>query len=94
VCRSTRVTADRDEQPPEALAREGRLRRLAAAEGRPQLGIDALVGGDRRGWAGQAQAQEGLPERRSLGFVEIEKGVIDVEKDGAQAVQAATWRGR
>jgi hypothetical protein len=92
--RLARVGADRGEQPVEALARERGLRRLAAPEGRPQLVVDALVGGDGGRRARQAEPEEGLPEGRSLGPVEVEKGVVDVEEDGAEAVQAATWRGR
>jgi hypothetical protein len=94
AARSPRVAADRQQQAPEAFARERRLRRLAAPEGGPQLGVDALVGGDGRGRARQAEPEEGLPEGRSLGLVEIEKRVVDVEEDGAEAVQAVTWRGR
>ena len=41
-----------------------------------------------------AEGEEGFAERGALGPVEIEERVIDVEEDGAEAVQAATWRGR
>jgi len=81
------------QQPPEALARERLLRDLAAAERRPQLGVDPLVGGERGGGTGQAEGAEGLAQRRSLGLVEVEQRVVDVEQDGAEAGQA-TWRGR
>jgi len=89
-----RVAADVHQQPAEALARERRLRDLPAPERRPQLGVDLLVGGDGGRRTGQAEAEESLSQGLALGLVEIEKGVIDVEEDGAEAVQAATWRGR
>jgi hypothetical protein len=82
------------QQPGEALPRERLLRDLAAAEGGPQLRVDALVRGDRGRGTGQAEGAKGLLQGRALGPVEIEKGVVDVEEDGAEAVQAATWRGR
>jgi hypothetical protein len=88
------IAACLGEQPAEALASQGRLRRLAAAKGGPQLGVDALVGGGRRARAAEAEAEEGQLEGRALGPVEIEEGVVDVEEDGAKAVQAVTWRGR
>jgi hypothetical protein len=92
--RGPRARAELAKQPAEALGREGRLGDLAASEGGPQLRVDALVGGDGGRRAGQAQAAEGQLQRPALGPVEIEKGVVDVEEDGAEAVQAATWRGR
>jgi hypothetical protein len=88
------IASDLAEQAAEALAGERGLGDLAAAEGGPEVVVDALVGGDRRGGAAEAEGEEGFAERGALGLVEIEKGVIDVEEDGAEAGQAATWRGR
>jgi hypothetical protein len=88
------VAPDLAEEAAEALAGESGLADLAAAEGGPEVVVDALVGGDRRGGAGMAEGEEGFAERSALGLVEIEERVIDVEEDGAEAVQAATWRGR
>lgn len=85
---------DLAEEAAEALAGERGLADLAAPEGGPEVVVDALVGGDRRGGTGMAEGEESFAERSALGPVEIEKGVIDVEEDGAEAVQAATWRGR
>ena len=83
------IAPDLAQQAAEALAGERGLGDLAAAEGRPEVVVDALVGGDRGRGAGEAEREEGLPERRALGLVEIEEGVIDVEENGAEAVQAA-----
>jgi hypothetical protein len=91
--RATPVAADVSQQPAKALASERRLADLAAAKGRPQLRVDALVGRDRGGRTGQSEGAEGLPEGRAFGAVEVEQGVVDVEEDGAQAGQV-TWRGR
>jgi hypothetical protein len=88
------VAPDLAEEAAEALAGECFLADLAAAEGGPEVVVDALVGGDGRGGAGEAEGEEGFAERYALGPVEIEEGVVDVEEDGAEAVQAATWRGR
>jgi hypothetical protein len=91
---ATRVAPDLAEQAPEALAGERGLGDLAAAVGRPQVCVDALVGGDGGPRAAQAQREQGLAERRPLGAVEVQERVVDVEEDGAEAGQAATWRGR
>jgi hypothetical protein len=88
------IAADLAEQAAEALAGEGGLADLAAAEGGPEVVVDALVGGDRRRRAAEAEGEEGLAEGPSLGLVEVEERVIDVEEDGAEGGQAATWRGR
>jgi hypothetical protein len=88
------VAADLAEEAAEALAGERGLADLTAAEGGPEVVVDALVGGDRRGRTGEAEGEEGFAQRGALGPVEIEEGVIDVEEDGAETVQAATWRGR
>ena len=88
------VAPDLAQQPPESLARERRLRDLAAPVGGPEVVVDPLVRGDRRRGAGEAQPREGLPERRALRLVEIEEGVIDVEENGLETVQGPTWRGR
>jgi len=89
-----RVAADLAKQEAEALAGERGLGDLAAAVGRPQVVVDALVGGDGRGRTAEAEREQRLAERRPLGPVEVEERVVDVEEDGAEAVQAATWRGR
>jgi hypothetical protein len=81
------------QEPAEALARKRLLSDLAAPEAGPQLRVDALVRGDRGRGTGQAEGTKGLLQGRALGPVEIEKGVVDVEEDGAEAGQA-TWRGR
>jgi hypothetical protein len=88
------IASDLAEQAAEALAGERGLGDLAAAEGGPEVVVDALVGGDRGGGTGKAEGAERLPERGALGLVEVEERVVDVEEDGAEAVQAATWRGR
>jgi hypothetical protein len=88
------VAPDFPQEAAEPLPREGGLGDLAPAEGRPQVVVDPLVRGDRGRGAGEARRREGLAERQALGPVEIEQRVIDVEEDGAEAVQAATWRGR
>jgi len=88
------VAPDLAQQPAEALAGERRLRDLAAAECSPEVVVDPLVRRDRRKGAGEAQRREGSPERPALGLVEIEKRVVDVEEDGAEGGQEATWRGR
>jgi hypothetical protein len=88
------VAPDLAKQAAEALAGERGLADLAAAEGGPEVVVDALVRGDRRGGTGKAEGEEGFAECCALGPVEIEKGVVDVEEDGAEAFQAATWRGR
>ena len=88
------IAPDLEQQAAEALAGERGLADLAAAEGGPEVVVDALVGGDRRRAAAEAEGEEGLAERRSLGLVEVEQRVIDVEEDGAEGGQAATWRGR
>ena len=87
------IAPDLAEQAAEALAGECFLADLAAAEGGPEVVVDPLVGGDRRGGAGKTEGEKGFAERRALGPVEVEKSVIDVEEDGAEAVQATTWRG-
>ncbi|HSD66637.1 MAG TPA: hypothetical protein VLF95_08040, partial [Vicinamibacteria bacterium] len=89
-----RVAPDLAEQAAEALAGERGLADLAPPEGGPQVVVDALVGGDRRRRAGEPEGEEGLAERPALGTVEVQESVIDVEEDGAEAGQAATWRGR
>jgi hypothetical protein len=88
------IAPDLAEQAAEALAGEGGLPDLAAAEGRPQVVVDALVGGDRGAGAGEAESEEGLAKGGALGLVEVEERVVDVEEDGAEGGQAATWRGR
>jgi hypothetical protein len=88
------VAPDPVEQSAKALAGEGGLADLPAAEGGPEVVVDALVGGDRREGARKAEGEEGFAERRALGPVEVEESVIDVEEDGAEAFQAATSRGR
>jgi hypothetical protein len=88
------VAPDLAQQPPEALAGESGLRGLAPAEGGPQLVVDPPVRGNRGRGAGEALRREGVPEGRALGPVVVEEGVVDVEEDGAEAVQATTWRGR
>jgi hypothetical protein len=55
------VAPDIAQQPPESLARERRLRDLAATVGGPQIVVDPLVrGGGRRG-AGEPEGREGFP---------------------------------
>jgi hypothetical protein len=91
---AARVAPDLAEQAPEALAGEGGLGDLAPPVGRPQVLVDALVGGDGRAGAAEAEGAQGLAEGRTLGPVEVQERVVDVEEDGAEAGQAATWRGR
>jgi hypothetical protein len=92
--RAARVAARLAQQAAEALAGERLLGRLAAAEGGPQLVVDAPVGRDAGRGARQAEGAQGLPQGRALGLLEVEQRVVDVEQDDAQAGQAATWRGR
>jgi hypothetical protein len=56
--------------------------------------VDALVGGDGGGRAGEPEREEGPLQGRALGPIEVEQGVIDVEEYGAEMVQGPTWRGR
>jgi hypothetical protein len=88
------VAPDLAKEAAEALPGERGLGDLAAAVRRPQVVVDAPEGGERRGRAAEAERPQGLPERRPLGAVEVQEGVVDVEEDGAEAAQAATWRGR
>jgi hypothetical protein len=88
------IAVDLAQQAAEALARERGLGDLAPAVRRPEVVVDALVGGDRRRGAGEAEREKSLPERRALRLVEIEKGVVDVEENGPETVQGPTWRGR
>jgi hypothetical protein len=81
------------QEPTETLAGEGRLGDLAAAERGPELRVDALVRVDGGRGTRQAEGPKGLLQGDALGLVEVEKGVVDVEQDGAEAGQA-TWRGR
>ena len=92
--RAPGIAPDLAEQAAEALAGERGLCDLASAESRPEVVVDALVGGDRGRGAGEAEREKSPPERRTLGLVEIEKGVIDVEENGLETVQGPTWRGR
>jgi hypothetical protein len=92
--RATGIPSDLAQQASEALAGERRLGDLAAPEGRPDVVVDALVGGDRGGGTGEAEREKGFAQRRALGLVEIEKGVVDVEENGLETVQGPTWRGR
>jgi len=88
------IAPDLAQEPAEALAGEGGLGRLAAAERRPQVVVDAAVGDDGGGRAPEPERAKGLPQRGALGPVEVEERVIDVEEYGGEAVQAATWRDR
>jgi len=88
------IAPDLAQQASKALAGERGLRDLAASEGRPEVVVDALVGGGRGGGTGEAERDEGLTQRRALGLVEIQKGVVDVEENGLETVQGPTWRGR
>jgi hypothetical protein len=88
------VAPDLAQQAAETLAGEVRLRDLAAPVSGPEVVVDPLVRGDRRRGAGEPEGREGFPEGEALGPVEIEERVIDVEEDGAEGGQAATWRGR
>ena len=92
--RGARVAPDLAEEAPEALGGEGLLRRLAAAEGGPQVVVDALVRGDGRRRAAEAEGEEGLPKGAALGPVEVEEGVVDVEEDGAEAGQGTGYLAR
>jgi hypothetical protein len=88
------IALDLAQQAAEALAGERGLGDLASAESRPEVVVDALVGGDRGRGAGEAEREKSLSKRRALGLVEIEKGVIDVEENGLETVQGPTWRDR
>jgi hypothetical protein len=88
------IAPDLAQQASEALAGERGLGDLAAPEGRPEVVVDALIGGDRAGGTGEAERDERLAQRRALGLVEIQKGVVDVEENGLETVQGPTWRGR
>jgi hypothetical protein len=89
-----RVGSGLPQQTAEALLRQRGLGDLAAAEGRPQLVVDALVGGERAGGTGQPEREQGLTKCGALGLVEVEQRPVDVEEDGAEAGQGPTWRGR
>jgi len=88
------VASDLAQQPSEALAGEGGLGDPAPAEGGPQVVVDPPVGGEGGPRTVKTERSEGFPKGRTLGLVEIEEGVIDVEEDGAETVQATTWPGR
>ena len=88
------IAPDLAQQASEALAGERGLGDLAPAESRPEVEVDALVGGDRGRGTGEAEREKSLPERRALRLVEIEECVIDVEENGLETVQGPTWRGR
>jgi hypothetical protein len=92
--RAPGIASDLAQQASEALAGERGLGDLAPPEGRPEVVVDALVGGDRGGGTGEAEREKSLAQRRALGLVEIEKGVVDVEENGLETVQGPTWRGR
>jgi len=92
--RAPGIASDLAQQASEALAGERGLGDLAAPEGRPEVVVDALVGGDRGGGASDAEREESLPEGGALRLVEIEKGVVDVEEYGLETVQGPTSRGR
>jgi len=92
--RAPGIASDLAQQASEALAGERGLGDLAAPEGRPEVVVDPLVGGDRGGGASDAEREESLPERGALRLVEIEKGVVDVEEYGLETVQGPTSRGR
>jgi hypothetical protein len=87
-------SAEGGEQAAEALGGEGLLAGLPPAKGGPQLVVDPPVQGDGRAGAGEPEGREGRAQGVSLGPVEIEERVIDVEEDGAESAQEATWRGR
>jgi hypothetical protein len=89
-----RLSPDLTEEAAKALARERGLRRLAPAVRRPELVVDPAVRGDGRGRAAEAEGAQGLAEGRALGPVEVEERPVEVEEDGAETVQAATWPGR
>jgi len=89
-----RITPDLAEQPAKALPGQRRLGDLSAAKGRPQLVVDALVGGERRGREAKPERAQRQPQRGSLGSIEVEQRPVDVEEDGAEAGQGPTWRGR
>jgi hypothetical protein len=80
--RPPRVGPDLLQEAAETLPGEGRLGDLATAEGRPQLVVDAPVGGDGRGGAAEAERAKRLSQRRALGLVEVEERVVDVEEYG------------
>ena len=88
------VAPDLAEEAAEALAGERGLGGLAAAIGRPQVVVDAAVRGDGRRGAAQPEGQKRLAEGRPLGPVEVQERAVEVEEDGAETVQAATWPGR
>jgi hypothetical protein len=92
--RAPGIASDLAQQASEALAGERGLGDLAAPEGRPEVVVDPLVGGDRGGGTGEAEREKSLAQRRALGLVEVEKGVVDVEENGLETVQGPTWRGR
>lgn len=82
-----RIGPDLAQQAAEALAGERGLRDLAAAERRPQLVVDALVGDERRAGAREPERVQGLAQRGALGPVEVEQRAVDVEENGARAGQ-------
>jgi hypothetical protein len=88
------IAPDLTQQAAEALAGERGLGDLAPPERRPEVVVDALVDGECRWGAGEAEREEGLAQGRALRLVEVEKGVIGVEENGLETVQGPTWRGR
>jgi hypothetical protein len=82
------------EEPAEPLASELGLGDLTPAIRGPQFLVDPAVGGEGRGSVQQPQREKRPLQGDALGPFVVEKGVVDVEEDGAETVQEPTWRGR
>jgi hypothetical protein len=89
-----------DQELAEALACEVLLPDRSTPVLVPEGVVDPPVGSESGARAGKAEVGEGGAEGRPLGPVEVEKGVVDVEENGAESGQAGffgrrvTWRGR
>jgi hypothetical protein len=78
---------DLPEEPAEPLAGELGLGDLTPAIRGPQLVVDPAVGGEGRGGVRQPQREKRPLQGDALGPFVVEKGVVDVEEDGAETVQ-------
>lgn len=79
--------AEMGEQEAEALAGQVRLHDLPPSILLPETIVDAPILGADRARIGERKAQEGRPQRRALGAVEVQKGVVEVEEDRARPPQ-------
>jgi hypothetical protein len=85
--RPARRTVQMDDELAEPLASQGRLGDRAAPVLLPERVVDPAIGGEDSGREGEAEVAERRAEGRSLGPVEVEQRLVDVEENGAEAGQ-------